>query len=212
MTKFKTVWFWNSGIEISNTFLHVMSFFDDSYPKPSFISGVQSPSHVNAHSFNSLGWDGNIIVNLVSDDFYGSSNLWYVYAKSSISGTDIASVVAYADDRYINGTVLMYDDAVKAGIKYSESVGFVRWFCEDSRIQQIFVDEQNRRKRISTKLISIADIMIVSEKKWNGKFLNGGDITTGDGENLRKAWSESVRVTDRVGSVGPKPPDSGKHS
>ena len=98
-----------------------------------------------------------------------------------------------------NGTVVATGDINKFGFKVSDRVGFVKWFRKDSRLQQVSVGENWRRMRISTALISVADMVVKSGKY--GPYLNGGDITTADGEELRKAWSESTRVTPRIGSV-----------
>lgn len=200
MTKFKIVWFWDSGRQINPDFKHVMSFYDDSYEKPSFINNIKSPSHNFAHSFNHLNDDGNMMVCLVSDDFNTSIPLWYVYVDEP-GNPHMRSIVAYADNRHRDGLVINYSEALKKNILFSESAGFIKWFVEDSRVQQVFVSPDQRRKRISTKLFAVADIMIVSSTSWNGIFLNGGDITTADGEILRSAWSNSARVTERQGSV-----------
>lgn len=201
MTKFKTVWFWHSGREATPDFSFVMSFFDDSHEKPSVIRGEKSPHHAYCHSFNTIDSKSHQVVHLVSDDFDGSIPMWYVYIDAIESMPPTRMLVAYSDDRYPDGTIIPFREATDLCITPKDSVGFVRWFVEDSRIQQIYVDEMHRRKRISVKLFSIADIVIVSDNAWNGNFLNGGDITTNDGELLRSAWSSSVRVTQRQGSV-----------
>lgn len=199
MNRFKTVWFWDSGIEATDSYKYVMSFFDDSHPKPSVVSGIACPSHVTCHSFNHVDENGRIVVNMVSEDFADICNLWYVQAPDI--DPQLSSFVAYADDRFPNGTVLSPMDVAEYQIAYKDSVGFIRWFKGDSRIQQIFVKEEFRRQKISIKLIGVADLLIVANKDWNGKFLNGGDITTADGEALRSAWKGSTRVIDRIGTA-----------
>lgn len=201
MGKFKTVWFWDSGREANEDFKFVMSFYDDSHEKPSFITGIKSPHHAYCHSFNTIDDNGRQVIHLVSDDFVSQSKLWYVYIDAVESTPPTRMLIAYDDNRYPEGTIVPFSEAVKAEISPNDSAGFVRWFYQDTRIQQIFVDELHRRKRISVKLFSIADLLIVSDTKWNGYFLNGGDITTNDGELLRSAWSQSTRVTARTGSV-----------
>lgn len=201
MSKFKTVWFWDSGHILQNGRKHVMSFFDDKYQKPSLISGIKSPDHSACHSFNYVDESGNMVVSLVSDDFVGCESLWYVFLDGALLTPPLRSVIAFADQRYPNGTVLNPEDISDKNISLNKSAGFVRWIAPDSRIQQIFVAPEHRRKRISTQIISVADLLIVSDPDWNGHFLNGGDITTQDGETLRAAWSNSVRVTPRIGSV-----------
>lgn len=201
MTKFKTVWFWDSGRSATESQNYIMSFFDDSHEKPSIVRNEKSPHHSYCHSFNSIDDAGRCVVHLVSDDFIGSADIWYVYIDAVESVPPSRMVMAFADGKYPNGTVLTFRDAVDESVNPQDHVGFIRWFVGDSRIQQIFVSEDHRRKRISTKLFSVADLLIVADKNWNSIFLNGGDITTDDGELLRSAWSKSTRVTPRTGSV-----------
>ena len=201
MTKFKTVWFWHSGREATDDFSFVMSFYDDSHEHPSCVFNEKSPHHSYCHSFNTIDRNDRQVVHLVSDDFDGCCDVWYVYIDAVESIPPTRMLMAYADDRYPNGTVVPFGEIAKTGISPNDAAGFVRWFVNDSRIQQIYVDEKHRRKRISTKLFSIADMVIVSDNNWNKLFLNGGDVTTTDGELLRSAWSASTRLTQRVGSV-----------
>lgn len=201
MTKFKTVWFWHSEIEATPEFSFVMSLFDDSREKPSVVKGEKSPHHAYCHSFNTIDKDCRQVVHLVSDDFCSSIPMWYVYVNAIESLPPTRMILGYADDRYPDGTIVPFEEISSSGISPHDAAGFVRWFIQDSRIQQIFVNENYRRKRVSVKLFSVADLVIVSDNNWNGVFLNGGDITTNDGETLRSAWSASTRVTKRVGSV-----------
>lgn len=199
MSKFKSVWFFDTG-NTENDFKYVMSFFDDSHPKPSFITDGKSPNHVNCHSFNSSDEYGRQVVNLVGPDFKKVIPLWYVYVDDSENEPHTRSIVAYADNKFPDGTIVKFNEASARNIRFSDSVGFVRWFVGDSRMQQIIVSESHRRMGLSVKIIGAADLTIVSDLNWNGAFLNGGDITTEDGEKLRQAWSGSARVTPRIGS------------
>lgn len=203
MSEFKTVWFWDSGNELIPGFKHVMSFYDDTYPKPNMIYGIKQPDHSSCHSFNYLDFSGNMCIALVSNDFRDSVPLWYVRVYADNAQPAIRSVLAFHDERFTDGTVLDYGEALKLDVAPSQSCGFIRWFKSDTSVQQIFVNEEHRRKRISTKLFAIADLLILSDINWNGVFLNGGQVTTADGEKLRKKWaaSGSTRLADRIGSV-----------
>lgn len=201
MTKFKTVWFWGENKEATETHNYVFAFFDDSHQKPSLVTDEKSPNHSFLHSFSSSDADGRYVVNFVDSAFDGVIDLWYVFIDARESTPPMRSIVAFANNQFPNGTVLSFEEAVDLGINISDSCGFIRWFKSDSRIQQVSVKEEYRRKRISTKLFGTADLIVVGEKNWNGNFLNGGDITTSDGEKLRDAWAKSKRVTPRVGSV-----------
>lgn len=209
MTQFKTVWFWDSGRVLENGRKHVMSFYNDSHPKPSLVSNTKSPDHSACHSFNYINSHGHMVVAMVSDDFTNAIPAWYVFMDGSSFTPPLMAAVAFCDGSFENGTVLDYETAKSLGVSLDGSAGFIRYISTDSRMQQIFVSEQFRRRRLSTRLISVADLLVVSSPTWNGIFLNGGDITTDDGEILRGAWSGSSRVTPRVGSLETLSPRSG---
>lgn len=202
MSKFKTVWFWGENRKATDTHNYVMAFYDDSHQKPCLVTDEKSPNHVYCHSFSSTDKDGRYMVKFVEEATLPIVDLWYVYIDAKTSIPPMRSIMAYADGRFPDGTVVAFDEIRELKISPHDSCGFIRWFTEDSRVQQIFVKEEHRRKRISTKLFGVADMMIVGDREWNGRFLNGGDITTSDGESLRGAWSNSKRVTPRIGSVG----------
>lgn len=201
MTKFKTVWFWGENRQATDTHNYVMAFYDDSHKKPSLVTNEKSPNHIYCHSFASTDEDGRYLVKFVEESTVSIVDLWYVYIDAETSVPHMRSVMAFANDRFPDGTVVNFSEVEQLGISPHDSCGFIRWFASDSRVQQIFVKENHRRKRISTKLFGVADMVIVGDRNWNGSFLNGGDVTTNDGEKLRGAWHNSKRVTPRIGSV-----------
>lgn len=201
MTKFKTVWFWHSNKKAAEEFSFVMSFYDDAYQKPSMISDIKSPCHAYCHSFNTIDDSGHQIVHLVSDDFLKSKPLWYVLIDAHDQLPHMRTLMAFDTDDFPDGTVVPFSDINQSKVSPQACVGYIRWFVDDSRMQQIYVHPDWRRKRISIRLISVADLFIVSDNQWNGSFLNGGDITTEQGEMLRSAWSSSTRLIPKIGSV-----------
>jgi hypothetical protein len=203
MAEFKTIWFWDSGTELIKNTKFMMSFYDDKYEKPGVVSGIKQPDHSTCHSFNYLGHDGNLAIALVTEEFDNAPRLWYVKVYADNAFPPMRSILAFNDGRFSDGTVLEYGQALELDIAPSQSCGLIRWFKNDSSVQQIFVSEEHRRKRISTKLFAVADIMIVADTHWNGIFLNGGHVTTDDGEALRSKWqaSGSTRLVDQIGSV-----------
>lgn len=201
MSQFNAVWFWDSGYTLNETTKHIISFYDDSQQKPSLVAFRPSPNHAHCNSFNTTSSHGIQQVHFVGTDYKTNLKLWYVTVDSVDGNQKMRSVVAYGDARFPEGTVIDFATAARNGITYSESVGFVKWFIKDSKLQQIFVSGEARRMGVSTKLFAAADLVIVSDTKWNGSFLHGGDVTTADGERLRQAWSQSVRVTPRIGEA-----------
>lgn len=193
----KTVWFWK-GPHLSDRWAKVAAFSSDLHDKPSTVLSDIKPVDDAPDYEVEIDQDGNLVVHLYAEQFFGSPNMWYVLEKN-YHPTDLYSIHGICSDAFPRGTVIPAEDIKDIKMSMDEYVGFIRWFKYDSRLQQIFVGRSWRRKRVSTCLIGVADIIIVSGDF--GGYLNGGDITTEDGEKLRQAWSGSTRVTPRIGSV-----------
>ena len=193
----KTVWFWK-GPPLNSRWSVVATYATDEHPHPFVVEGKVCPTKSDPHSFVMADENEHLVVRLTDEQFDGVPDLWYILEENP-HPTDMVSIHAMAGGAFPKGTVLTVKDVGGIKLAASDRVGFVRWFRSDSRLQQVMVNEIWRRKRISTVLIGVADVVIMSGNY--GPHLNGGDITTADGEELRKAWSESTRVTPRIGSV-----------
>ena len=193
----KTVWFWK-GPQLNSKWSVVAAYATDEHPHPSTVEGDVCPTKSEAHSSCSIDKNGNLVVTLLDEQFSLVPELWYVLEETTFP-TDMVALHAMTGGAFPDGTVVATGDINRFGFKVSDRVGFVKWFRKDSRLQQVSVGENWRRMRISTALISVADMVVKSGNY--GLYLNGGDITTANGEELRKAWSESTRVTPRIGSV-----------
>lgn len=193
----KTVWFWK-GPKLNNNWFTVANFATDEYEKPSTVVTEICPTDEKALSFTQLDNSGNLVVKTNDEQFDGSPELWYIIEETKMP-VEMIGIHGMCCGSFPEGTVIKIKDLEQFGINKDNRVGFVRWFKKDSRLQQVYTAEQWRRKRVSTKLIAIADIVIVSGEL--GPYLNGGDITTEDGEKLREAWSHSSRVIPQTGSV-----------
>lgn len=193
----KIVWFWK-GPKLNNKWFAVENYTTDERDRPSTVESETRPTSAKAFSYSKLDNDQNLVVVLDDEQFDGCPELWYILEENS-RPTDMVVLHAMAGGAFPNGTVVTVKDIKNMPMESPERVAFIRWFRQDSRIQQIFVSNGWRRKRVSTVLFSIADIVIISGEY--GTYLNGGDITTADGEKLREAWSQSTRVTPRVGKV-----------
>ena len=193
----KTVWFWK-GPQLNSKWSVVAAYATDEHPHPSTVEGDVCPTKSEAHSSCSIDKNGNLVVTLLDEQFSLVPELWYVLEETTFP-TDMVALHAMTGGAFPDGTVVATGDINRFGFKVSDRVGFVKWFRKDSRLQQVSVGENWRRMRISTALISVADMVVKSGNY--GLYLNGGDITTANGDELRKAWSESTRVTPRIGSV-----------
>lgn len=191
----KTVWFWR-GPKIKDHWSAAANYASQDYPHPSLVKSEEPPTSENPFSYIKLDENDNIV--FVSDDpqFEGSPKLWYIIEETQVP-TDMVAIHAMCCPSFPEGTIIKIKNIERFGINPSNRVGFIRWFRRDSRMQQIYVADEWRRRRISTKLIAVADLAIISGEY--GPYLNGGDITTDDGEKLREAWSNSPRLMPRVG-------------
>ena len=203
---FKQLWFWKPG-QLTDRWAEVYAFSTNEFECPSTHSMCGKPTKAEPIWFGSVDEDENLFINWRDKDVMGiAPPMWYVVKdapRPHPNGPDIPMMFIYAlyGDDFPSGTIVMEEDLIKNKfVSHSERVGFVQWFKQDSKIQQIFVEEKWRRKRVTLALFGVADLVIVSGNY--GPYLNGGDVTTGDGEKLREAWDGSKRVVQRIGSVG----------
>ena len=202
---FKQLWFWKPK-QLTDRWAEVHAFSSEEFERPSIVVSEDKPTKAEVIWFGSVDEDENLFMNWRDKDVIGiAPPLWYVVKDAPRpypNGPDIPMMFIYALYGYDfpSGTIVMEEDLIKNKfVGRSERVGFLQWFKHDSKIQQIFVEEKWRRKRVTLALFGVADLVIVSGNY--GPYLNGGDVTTSDGETLRDAWSGSKRVTPRIGSV-----------
>jgi hypothetical protein len=202
---FKQLWFWKPK-QLTDRWAEVHAFSSEEFELPSIVVSEDKPTQTDAIWSSSVDEDGNLVIHFDDDaDVKETPPLWYVLKdapRPHPNGPPIPMMFVYAlyGSDFPSGTVVMESDLIKNKFTgSSERVGFVQWFKQDSKIQQIFVEEKWRRKRVTLALFGVADLVIVSGNY--GPFLNGGDVTTSDGETLRSAWAGSKRVTPRIGSV-----------
>lgn len=202
---FKQLWFWKPR-QLNDKWAEVHAFSTEEFERPSIIVSEDKPTQADVIWFSSVDDEGNLFMNWRDTDIMGiTPPLWYVVKdapRPHPNGPPIPMMFVYAlyGDDFPSGTIVMENDLIRNKfIGHSERVGFIQWFKKDSKIQQIFVEEKWRRRRVTLALFGVADLVIVSGGY--GPFLNGGEITTSDGEKLRSAWSGSKRVNPRIGSV-----------
>ena len=203
---FKQLWFWEPK-QLTDRWAEVHAFSTEEFECPSIVVSEDKPTDSDVIWFGSVDEDDNLFINWRDKDIIGiTPPLWYVVKdapRPHPNGPDIPMMFIYAlyGDDFPSGTIVMETDLIKKKfVGHSERVGFLQWFKQDSKIQQIFVEEKWRRQRVTLALFGVADLVIVSGNY--GPYLNGGDVTTSDGETLRNAWDGSKRVNKRIGSVG----------
>jgi hypothetical protein len=203
---FKQLWFWKPK-QLTDRWAEVHAFSTEEFECPSIVVSEDKPTDSDVIWFGSVDEDENLFINWRDKDVVGiAPSLWYVVKdapRPHPNGPDVPMMFIYAlyGDDFPSGTIVMETDLIKKKfVGHSERVGFLQWFKQDSKIQQIFVEEKWRRQRVTLALFGVADLVIVSGNY--GPYLNGGDVTTSDGETLRNAWDGSKRVNKRIGSVG----------
>lgn len=208
---FKTLWFWKPQ-QLNDEWAEVHAFSTDEYPKPSIITSLEKPTEQQSIWFSSLDNDENLFINFQDSDIVDiAPPLWFVLHEANSpypGGPKIPFVFIHAmyGDDFAPGTIIkgkkLLDKNIPltaVGAGKSIRTGYLQWFRESSKIQQITVSEEWRRKRITLVLFSVGDLVLLSGNI--GPLLNGGDVTTQDGEKLRLAWANSNRLLPRIGSV-----------
>ena len=202
---FKTLWFWKPR-QLTEQWAEVHAFSTEEFERPSIVVSAEKPTDSKPVWWSSVDSDGNLVVHFEDDeDMSKTPPLWFVVRETNHphpNGPAIPMVFVYAlyGDDFPPGTVVLEKNLIKKEFTgRSERTGFLQWFRGDSRIQQIFVEEKWRRRRITLALFGVADLVIISGNY--GPFLHGGEVTTEFGEMLRQAWSGSSRVDKRIGTA-----------
>ena len=207
----RTYWFWKSK-QLDEHWFETHSFDTAEYPHPFTVVSDDKPTGAEPVWSGELDDDGNLFIRLgVHSEAITAPPMWFVVQDApspfpggppvphtiihAMVGPDFAPLTIVRGKRIAE--IGMPITAIGAG--QSERVGFVSFNKETSVIQQVMVKEAWRRKRITVALFSVADLVTVAGGY--AKYLNGGEVTTPDGEKLRQAWATSTRVNKRTGSV-----------
>lgn len=203
--RFKSLWFWKSKQSIGK-WTEVHAFSSEEHEHPSIVVSDVCPTGEDPAWHSSIDEQGNLVIHFDDVEVMGNvPPLWYVVKETDRphpNGPPIPCIFVFAfyGDDFPSGTIVLERDLIEHGfVSHSERVGHILWFRKDSKLQQITVLEKWRRRRVTLALFGVADLVIISGNY--GPFLHGGEVTTNDGEKLRKAWSGSNRVDKRAGSV-----------
>lgn len=194
MPKFATLWFWQKQ-RLNSEWFEVYSFSTDEHPHPTLIVGGTRPTQAEPWSWSSIDGGNRLVVQTPKDHVPNAPAMWYVLIREYGETKKAQTLAAFDTDHYPDGTVVEIDELKQKGFDPSFMAGriaAVRWGFGDPHLEQLYVSEEHRRKRISIKLINVADVVNVAGN-WGG-FIYGGDQVTAMGEELGKAWSGSSRV------------------
>lgn len=205
MSQFATLWFWREG-PLDDTWFRVESFSTDEYPKPSTVVGGPRPSDAPAFSWSTLDDSGRLCIRTVTEHLPNAPDLWWILKDEPHPLSPTVSLIAFADGMFPDGTVLTVEQArAVGGLGPRMQAAAIRWGKGDPKLEQIYVNPDYRRRRMSIKMINVADI--VNEASGWGGYIYGGAELTPDGEKLAQAWSHSPRLRPQTVAHTPLEPD-----
>lgn len=200
MNKFATLWFWK-GDRLSHNWFQVKSFNTNEHPHPSVVGGADVSFSATPFSWSGLDELGHLIVGVDHGHLPNAPSLWHVLVREYDRFTPAQSLVSFATDHFVDGTVVEMDEFKSLGVSMGDRLAAIRWGYGDPKIEQLYVHEDHRRKRIGTKIINVADLVNVAGG-WGG-FIYGGDQVTDMGAQVASAWTNSSRLLQKEVSLPP---------
>jgi len=194
MAKFVTLWFWQKQ-RLSAEWFEVYSFTTDEFPRPYLSRSTTKPTNAEPWSWSSVDDNNRLVVHVPTSHIPNAIPMWYALIREYGALKQSQTLVAFDTDHYPDGTVVEVSELQQRGFDPSfmaNRVAAIRWGFGDPHLEQIFVIEKYRRRRMSVKLINVADV-VNTAGNWGG-FIYGGDQVTAMGEQLGLAWAGSARL------------------
>ena len=190
MDSFPTLWFWQKS-RLSADWFEVYSYTSDECAHPSLTRSPNNPTNHEPWSGSSVDANNHLVVSIYSDHLPNAPAMWYLLVREYRGLMPTQSLLGFASDDYPDGTVIESNEFKRKEFKFSDSICAIKWGFGDPRIWQLFVHDDYRRRRVSTKLINVADLVNIAGN-WGG-FIYGGDQVTELGKKLGESWSTSKR-------------------
>ena len=191
MTKFATLWYWRER-PLDDQWWRVQSFETDEHPKSTTVIGGDLPTDASPFSWTSLDEAGHLVVGMTHAHLPLAPPLWWVLREEASGLHPTVSLIGFATSRYPDGTVLTVEQARAEVDRIPDQAGAIRWGKGDPRLEQIYTAPDFRRRRLSIKMIHVADILNEAAG-WGGYLYGGGELTS-DGQHLANAWTHSARL------------------
>lgn len=194
MPKFPTLWFWQKQ-RLTAEWFEVYSYITDEHPHPYLTRQTKQPTNAEPWSWSSVDANGRLQAHIPTEHIPDAPPLWYALIREYGQVSQSQTLVGFDTDDYPDGTVVEVQELQNRGFEPSfmtNRVAAIKWGFGDPHVMQLFVVEKHRRKRVSVKLINVADLTNVAGN-WGG-FIYGGDQVTAMGEQLGTAWSGSARL------------------
>lgn len=195
-----TLWF-QTGKRLLLDWRAAQSYTTNEHPHPSLVHD-ENGWVTSAQPFS---WTylktGQLHVGLVNGHLPDSPACWYLLIREPHRFVPSLTISAFINNRFNEGRVVKPEEFRQAGQSIGDAIGSIRWGAIRPEMEHIYVNPGWRGKGMSTKLMNVADILVVAGGQPG--FLTGGTYTTPDGEALRQAWGHSTRVLERRGSMPP---------
>lgn len=191
MSKFPTLWFWQKS-RLTAEWFEVYSYETDERPKPSLTRSPTLPTSAAPWSSSTVDLVGRLRISVPKEHIPDAPPMWYLLVRQYHATPLSQTLVGFTTPDYPDGTVIEVGEFQNTGLELSQRACAINWGFGDPHIYQIYVAEEHRRKRMSVKLINVADVVNVAGN-WGG-FIYGGDQVTAMGAELGKAWTNSVRL------------------
>lgn len=191
MTQFATLWFWQKS-RLTAEWFETYSYETDEYPKPSLTRSPNKPTNAEPWSSSTVDSNGRLVVTVPTEHLPNAPAMWYLLVREYNMKPISQTLIGFIGDEYPDGTVIEIDEFNRKGLDITYRACAIRWGFGDPHITQLYVAQEHRRKRMSIKLINVADIVNVAGN-WGG-FIYGGDQVTAMGAELAKSWTNSSRL------------------
>jgi hypothetical protein len=200
MSEFAQLWYWRDG-SLNDRWARVESFGTDEHPKSTTIIGGDRPSTAPAFSWTTVDAAGRLVVGMTHDHLPHTPPLWWVLREEDHGIVPTVSLIAFADGRHPDGTVLSVAQARAETAPLSSQAGAIRWGKGNPKLEQVYTAPEFRRRRMAIKMIHTADIL--NEAAGWGGYLYGGEELTPDGQQLAAAWQHSKRLRPQTAFMPP---------
>jgi hypothetical protein len=203
MGKFATLWFWQAS-RLNSEWFETYSFDTEEYPRPSLTRQKDKPTLAMPWSYSSLDSSGRLVVSVDNGHLPDAPPTWYMLFREYDKPRPTQTLLCFDTNHFSDGTVIEYSDFQKMGEDDSflkERISAIRWGFGDPMVEQLYVSEKHRRKRVSIKTINVADLVNVAGN-WGG-FIYGGEQVTELGEKLSQSWTHSSRLQEKKVSLPP---------
>lgn len=125
----------------------------------------------------------------------GAPAMWFCWVHEPTANPVAANLVAYADDRMPQGTIITNIQFASMMNTHDGQVGAIRWYPDGGLIHQIYVAPERRRENIGSMLIYAAAALHVAHG-WAGRLHGDGRRT-----DLGERFAAGIRHGQRVAAL-----------